>query len=71
MGKRGELPEVVDITNLTDTDWTEINKLVRAFKVAGSKGFWDHMLNLGNQDPIRQIRGASVIKRLRFTAFFD
>ena len=54
MGKRGELPEVVDITDLTDADWTEINKLVRAFKVAGSKGFWDHMLKLGNQDPIRR-----------------
>ena len=47
---------VVDMSGLTDPDWTVINEIMRACEVGGFNVFWDEIDRL--VDPILQIRVA-------------
>jgi hypothetical protein len=50
-----EKPKIVDSEGLSDADWAEINKLLRAYDVGGSDAFWEAMTELGDKDPIRHV----------------
>ena len=47
---------VVDMSGLTDADWTGINKVMRACEAGGFNVFWDEIDKL--IDPVLQIRVA-------------
>jgi hypothetical protein len=47
-------PEIVDTSGLSDSHWTEINKLLRAFDEGGDEAFWSAVDDLGKRDPIDQ-----------------
>ena len=55
MAKGLEL-KVVDVSGLTDADWTGINQVMRACEAGGFEVFWDEIEKLG--DPARQIKVA-------------
>ena len=48
--------KVVNVSGLTDADWTGINKVMRACEARGFEVFWDEIDKLG--DPARQIKVA-------------
>jgi len=52
-------PEIVDTSHLPDADWTEINKLQRAYERGGSKAFSNALDELGNRDPVKYLAVAS------------
>jgi len=47
---------VVDVSGLTDADWTGINKVMRACQAGGFDIFWDEIDKL--VDPVLRIRVA-------------
>src|SRR4029450_7637850 len=51
-----EKPTIVDNEGLSDADWAEANRLLRAYDAGGSAAFWRAMDELGNADPIRWFR---------------
>jgi hypothetical protein len=52
-------PAIVDTSHLTDADWSEINKLQRAYKKGGTKAFSKALDELGDKDPIKYLAVAS------------
>jgi hypothetical protein len=55
MGKRNFSLEVVDSSDLTDTDWAEINRLKLAYENGGQEALSKAMDALA-EDPVRSIR---------------
>jgi len=51
--RMSEKPTIVDNEGLSDADWAEANRLLRAYDAGGSAAFWRAMDELGNADPIR------------------
>ena len=49
-----ERPKVVDSEGLSDADWVEVNRLLRAYDAIGSETFLRAMDGLGER-PIQQI----------------
>jgi hypothetical protein len=47
--------DVVETSHLTDADWTEINKLRRAYETGGRKALSKAMAELG-KDPVQYMR---------------
>jgi hypothetical protein len=58
MAKRSP-PAIVDTSHLNDADWTEINKLQRAYEKGGIKSFSKALEELGDKDPIQYLAVAS------------
>ena len=54
-----EKPKIVDTEGLSDADWAEINKLLRAYEAGGSDAFWEALNELSDKDPVRYIAVAS------------
>lgn len=52
--KRGR-PKIVDSEGLSDADWVEVNRLLRAYDAGGSEAFWQAIDELGEKDPLQQI----------------
>jgi hypothetical protein len=50
-----EKPKIVDTEGLSDADWAEINKLLRAYEAGGSESFWEALNELSDKDPVRYI----------------
>ena len=50
-----EKPKIVDTEGLSDADWAEINKLLRAYEAGGSDAFWEAIEELGDEDPVRYV----------------
>ena len=50
-----EKPKLVDTEGLSDADWAEINKLLRAYDAGGNDAFWEAMNELSDKDPVRYI----------------
>jgi hypothetical protein len=50
-----EKPKIVDTECLSDADWAEINKLLRAYEAGGTDAFWEAIEELGDADPVRYI----------------
>ena len=50
-----EKPKIVDTEGLSDADWAEINKLLRAYETGGADAFWDAIEELGDEDPVRYV----------------
>jgi hypothetical protein len=50
-----EKPKIVDPEGLSDADWAEINKLLRAYEAGGSDAFWEAIQALSDVDPVRYI----------------
>ena len=48
-------PKIVDSEGLSDADWVEVNRLLRAYDAGGNEAFWQAMDKLGEKDPIQQI----------------
>src|SRR4030095_8976332 len=51
--RMSEKPTIVDNEGLSDADWAEANRLLRAYDAGGSAAFWRALDELGNADPIR------------------
>jgi len=58
MPKRGA-PTVVDTSHLTDADWSEINRLQRAYEKGGTKAFSKALEELGDRNPVQYLAVAS------------
>jgi len=50
-----EKPKIVDTEGLSNADWAEINKLLRAYDAGGSDAFWEAIEELGDEDPVRYV----------------
>ena len=50
---------VVDSSDLTDSDWAAVNRVNRAYEAGGIDAFWDYLERLGNGDWVFQITIAS------------
>ena len=50
-----ERPKIVDTEGLSDADWAEINKLLRAYDAGGTDAFWEVLGKLSDEDPVRYI----------------
>jgi hypothetical protein len=57
MPKKSKL-EVVDASDLTDSDWAAINKVIRAFRAGGMHAFWQELDKLDDGDLVLQIKVA-------------
>jgi hypothetical protein len=56
MTEKSDHLEVVDTTDLTDADWTEINKLKKAYDAGGPNAWSAAMDALRERDPIQAVR---------------
>ena len=69
--RMSEKPTIVDNEGLSDADWAEANRLLRAYDAGGSAAFWRAMDELGNADPIRWFVVAGAFGFLTFSHTFD
>ena len=48
MARKKPVLEVVNSSGLTDADWVQINKVIRAYERGGWDGFWSEFETLGD-----------------------